>query len=248
VLVAGVAALAAAAWGVGRAGKGPEPAPHGTFAFGGVTTSPSCDWGRARWVELDKAPVNAMERNGELGGQGLADVGGRVAWKITSDWGQLVLPLGVAEKGDPFAVEAEFFIPPVTGWMRGADITVFTDAVGGKATGEMQGGIQFSIRLDPGKPTYFEWALPRGSQKTVREYVGMLTEDLTGRWHTMRIEGSRSAKWFRGILDGRLLVAAHGDYDLSGTQVVLGAGYAYLHPIDVAWSNLRTFVGTPECR
>ncbi|HET8734819.1 MAG TPA: hypothetical protein VFM45_13720, partial [Anaeromyxobacteraceae bacterium] len=94
---------------------------------------------------------------------------------------------------------------------------------------------------------YFEWYLPDVGNE-VREYVGILTEDVTGRWHTLRIEGSPSQGWYRGLLDGRPLVVARGAYDLSGDFVSLGGGYGYLHPVDVAWSNLRTFAGTPECR
>jgi hypothetical protein len=30
--------------------------------------------------------------------------------------------------------------------------------------------------------------------------------------------------------------------------VILGSGYGYQHPEDVAWSNLRTFAGAPDCQ
>ena len=251
-VVAGVLLLVGVAGVVGLAAGGTRSglaAGHGApFVFGAVATSPACQWGRAVWIELDKEPAGAFTRNGEMGGQGLADVEGRKAWKITSDWGQLMLPLSLATLGDPFAVEAEFFIPPVTGWMRGADMLVFTEPMGGARTGDVWKGIRFGVREEPGKPTWFEWYEPDDTRKGVRDYIGTLPGTLTGRWHTIRIEGSPSAGWFRGLLDGRPLVVAHGAYDLGGSRLALGAGYGYMNPVDVAWSNVRIFSGSPECR
>jgi hypothetical protein len=241
-------AVAAGAWLAGRAGQGPAVVPHGTFAFGASGTSPNCRWGTPTWIELDRVPADAIMRNGEVGGQEVAEVAGRKAWKFTSDWAQLLLPLGVAEKGDPFAVEAQFYMPPITGFMRGADLVVFTEPVGGTRKGNVAGGIRFGVRAEPGKAPYFEWYGPREEEPQTFEYVGTVAEDVTGKWHTLRIEGSRSAKWYRGLLDGRPIVVAHGDYDLRGTRAVLGSGYAYFEPLDVAWSNYRTFAGTSECR
>jgi hypothetical protein len=241
-------AVAAGAWVAGRAGQGPAVVPLGTFAFGASGTSPNCRWGTPTWIELDRVPDDAIMRNGEVGGQAVADVAGRKAWKFTSDWAQLLLPLGVAEKGDPFAVEAQFYMPPITGFMRGADLVVFTEPVGGTKKGNVAGGIRFGVRAEPGKAPYFEWYGPREEEPQTFEYVGTVAEDLTGKWHTLRIEGSRSAKWYRGLLNGKPIVVAHGDYDLRGTRAILGSGYAYFEPIDVAWSNYRTFAGTSECR
>jgi hypothetical protein len=216
--------------------------------FGAVATSPACQWGRATWIELDKEPAGAVTRNGDVGGQGLADVEGRKAWKITSDWGQLLVPLSLANVGDPFAVEAEFFIPPVTGWMRGADLLVFTEPMGGTKTGDVWKGIRFGVREEPGKPTWFEWYEPDDTRKSVTSYIGTLPGTATGKWHTLRIEGSPSSGWYRGLLDGRPIVVSHGSYELGGSKVALGAGYGYMNPVDVAWSNLRIFSGSPECR
>ncbi len=252
VVGSGVMLLVGSAGGVGvalgRMRAGPVGASGAPVVVGAVATSPACQWGRATWIDLDREPDGAIQRNGEMGGQGLAEVEGRRAWKITSDWGQLLLPLSLATLGDPFAVEAEFFMPPVTAWMRGADIVVFTEPMGGAKTGDLWKGLRFGIREEPGKPTWFEWYEPDDTRKNVRDYIGTLPGTVTGRWHTIRIEGSPSKGWFRGLLDGRPLVFAHGAYDLGGSKVVLGAGYGYMNPVDVAWSNLRIFSGSPECQ
>jgi hypothetical protein len=101
---------------------------------------------------------------------------------------------------------------------------------------------------EPGKPPYFEWFQYGRIDERLHVYAGTLPASLTGRWHSLRIEGSPSKGWFRGLLDGHPVVVARGTYDLSGTHLALGAGYGYMNPEDVAWSNLRTFSGTPECQ
>jgi tRNA A-37 threonylcarbamoyl transferase component Bud32 len=216
--------------------------------FGAAATSVSCNWGRATWIELERMPEGAEVRHGEMGGAGIAEVAGRKAWKVDSDWGQLILPLGMAEKADTFAIEAEFHIPPVTSFMRGASLHLFTEPTGGPKTGESSGGIVVGIGQEPGKPAFFNW-MDRDAQEQVKaSYVGTLFEPITGRWHLLRVEGSRSRKWFRVLLDGRTIIVAHGDFGFPGNKVILGAGYGYMNAEDVAWSNLRTFSGTADCQ
>jgi hypothetical protein len=233
---------------LGRHRGAPVVATAEPVAFGATSTSVACQWERATWIDLDRVPADAVTRNGEMGGQGVAVVAGRRAWKIDSDWGAILLPLGKAEHGDPFAIEAEFFMPPVTGWMRGAHLYVFTDFLLGPPAGDLSHGILLSVAEEPGKSPWFSWQQVDAAGKLTNRYFGTLPGPVSGRWHTLRIEGSRSRKWFRGLLDGRPLVVAQGDYDLAGTRVGLSAGYGYMQPEDVAWSNLRTFAGTPECR
>jgi len=248
---AGAVALgvAAAAGGAFAARSGSSSGERlGPLAFGATESSNACDWGKATWTDLDRRPEGASTRNGKMGGQGVAEVGGRLAWKVTSDWGQLLLPLGAAARGDPFAIEVEFFMPPVEGWMRGVNIHAFSDPVGGPATGEIEHGVTIAVVEEPGKPTRFEWNEPDGRGGVRRRYLATLPGPVGGRWHTLRLEGSRSRGWFRGLLDGRPVVVARGDYDLSGRHVILGAGYGYTNPEDVGWSNLRTFAGSPECQ
>jgi hypothetical protein len=156
--------------------------------------------------------------------------------------------MGVAEQGDPFAVEVEFFAPPVTGWQRAPQLVVFTDPVGGNRSGDLARGIGVGVSEEPGKPPHFTWYVPGRADQAGTQYTGLLPASFTGRWHTLRIEGSRRQGWFRALLDGRALAVSQGTYDLSGRHVVLAAGYGFMNPEDVAFSNLRTFAGTPECQ
>jgi len=239
---AGAGALAARRW------LAPPRERLLPLAFGATESSNACNWGRAYWLDLDRLPEGAALRNGEMGGQGVAEVGGRKAWKVTSDWGQLVLPLGMAARGDPFAIEVEFYMPPVIGWMRGVNIHAFTEPLGGPATGVIAHGITLAVLEEPGKQARFEWNEPDGLGGQRRGYLGTIPGTISGKWHTLRIEGSPSRGWYRGMMDGATLVVARGEYDLSGTRVALGAGYGYMNPEDVAFSNFRTFAGTPECQ
>lgn len=234
---------------LGLQGAGPVRTTVDPVAFGSTATSNACQWGNATWTGLDRAEEIPLKRNGELGGQGLARVAGRVAWKITSDWGQAFLPLGSLERADTFAAEVEFFIPSGVDWERTAFLSIFTDPDGGPTTDDLAHGVTLRIGEDPGKAPWFDWRQETGRGGPVsRGYVGTLPGPVSGAWHKMRIEGSRSGKWFRGMLDGRTLVVSHGDHDLSGTHIALGARYGYMKPENVALSNLRTFAGTGECQ
>jgi len=248
-LAVALLAVAAATGGALAARRGLSSAePVAPLAFGATESSNACDWGQATWTDLDRRPEDASTRNGKMGGQGVAEVGGRKAWKVTSDWGQLILPLGAAARGDPFAIEVEFFMPPVESWMRGVNIHAFTDPTGGPATGVIAHGVTIAVVEEPGKPTRFEWNEPDGRGGVVRRYLATLPGPVSGKWHTLRLEGSPSKGWFRGLLDGRPIVVARGAYDLSGKHVILGVGYGYTNPEDVGLSNLRTFAGSPECQ
>ncbi len=247
---AGVAALAVAAGAgttVGRRSAGADPigAP---VAFGVAGTAIACNWGRATWYDLDRVPEGAVVRHGDMGDAAVAEVEGRKAFLVTSDWGQIFLPLGVAATGDTFAVEVEVHVPPPSGFMRGAHLAIFTEPAGTLASGEHALGVSIGITEEPGKPPTFQWFEPDGKGGHRTSYLGVLAEPFSGRWRVLRIEGSRTRGWYRALIDGRTVVVAQGRYDLSGSRVLLGAGYGYMNPENVAFSNLRTFAGTPECQ
>ena len=207
-LVAGGVTLAVALVGAGifSGRRWMAAAASRTPVTVGVTSSsPACDWGNATWYDLDKVPDGIVLRNGEIGGQGVAEVAGRKAWLITSDWGIALLPAGRAARGDPFAVEVEFHVPPVATSQRGANLTAFTDLV--DATSAIaDSGVSLAVREEPGKPAWFELTTPDGNGGLRHRYIGTLPGTITGRWHKLRIEGSRSKGWYRGLLDGVPLV------------------------------------------
>jgi predicted Ser/Thr protein kinase len=221
------------------------PAP---LAISARSSSTSCDWGEATWTELDRAPGGAVVHGGEIGGQGIREAAGRAAWMQWSDWGALFLPLGKAGDADVFAVEAEFHFPAATRWQRGANMSVFSDPpAGDMRPAEFRHGFVVGVVEEPGRaPSFFLSRVVNGV--AVRVHQGTLTGSLSGSWHTVRVEASRSGGWLRVLLDGNPLATLHGSLDLSGRYARLGSGYGYMNPEDVAWSNFRTFAGTPECQ
>jgi hypothetical protein len=244
-----VVAVVATGVRLGLQGASPFRAAADPVAIGSVATSNACQWSQATWTGLDKAEEIPLQRTGELGGQGVTRVAGRVAWKITSDWGQIFLPLGNLERSDTFAVEVDVFIPSGVDWERTAYLSVFTDPEGGPTSDDLVHGVTLRIGEEAGKAPWFDWQQEvHGSNAVSRRYVGTLPGPVSGTWRKLRIEGSRSRKWFRGLLDGKTLVVASGGHDLGGTHIALGARYGYMNPEDVAWSNLRTFAGTEECQ
>ena len=249
ILAGGGVGVVAVAIGLGMKNAPAVGGATGPVAFGSAATSNACQWGSPTWTGLDKAEEIPLKRNGELGGQGVTQVAGRDAWKITSDWGQILLPLGHLERADTFAAEVDVFIPPDVDWERTASLSVFTDPEGGPKTDTLAHGVTLRIGEDPGKAPWFDWRHEaRGLEPASRIYVGTFPGPVSGKWHRMRIEGSRSRKWFRGLLDGRTIVVGYGDHDLGGSHIALGARYGYMKPEDVAFSNLRTFAGTGECQ
>ena len=68
---------------------------------------------------------------------------------------------------------------------------------------------------------------------------------ITGRWRTLRIEGSRAQCWLRVLLDGEEIHTGTGPCDPTGGYVMLGSAARRGHPVNGAWSDLRVFRGAP---
>ena len=248
---AAVVALGAASLGgavaARRAGGLFDPSSE-PVAVSARSSTTRCDWGEATWVGLERDPEGAVARNGEVGGQGVRDVAGRTAWLQWSDWAGLFVPLGRARDADVFAIETEFHFPPVLGWQRGANLGIYTDPpTGSMRPAEASHGCTVAILEEPGRaPSFALFQLKEGQY--VRTHQGTLPASVAGSWHTLRIEGSRSKGWLRAFLDGQPILTVVGRLDLTGGYARLGSGYGYMNPEDVAWSNLRTFAGSPECQ
>ncbi len=72
---------------------------------------------------------------------------------------------------------------------------------------------------------------------------------LAGRWHLLRIEGSRSECWLRASIDGRPLLSETGYCDFSGSSVMFSGEIAESYrPANIAWRALRVFSGAANCR
>jgi hypothetical protein len=176
-------------------------------------------------------------RNGAAGGQGAASTYGRTAWYQTSDWNELIVPLGGATAEDVFAIEAEVFIPAFATYGRHASIMTHR-AVDGTH------GIGITLTSpDPSAKT-FNWWNAAGFVPPVTPLAFA-----TDGWQTVRLEGRRSACVFRARASAVVPHAYPGTCDLTGDQVYLtsNASPGPVGAMNVAWSNLRIFKGSAEC-
>lgn len=202
------------------------------------------EWELVAEHSLATEPAGSIRRNGALGGQGAATVHGRNAWLQTSDWSFLFVPLSLPDDVDVFAVQGDFFLPPVTEWTRSVTFVAFTDP-GSQDPADMLHGRGLTIRQDPGGAPRFTWGIPEGWTTAIVEATGTVERPITGAWRTLRIEGSRSQCWLRALLDGVPVHTSARPCDPVGRHVALGSVHGGRNPVDGAWSNLRVFRGVP---
>jgi hypothetical protein len=202
------------------------------------------EWELVQSSSLAPPPPGAVMRNGALAGQGVATAYGRSAWYQTSDWSMLHVPLGLPEGTDVFAVQASYFLPVVEDWPRSASFVVFTSP-GTRDPADLVHGQGISLVQEPGKATVFHWGIPEGWTTAKITASRTVAAPITGKWRTIRIEGSREECWFRVLLDGETIHTATGPCDPTGGYVMLGSLHGQGNPVNGAWSDLRVFRGAP---
>jgi hypothetical protein len=88
-----------------------------TAASGGAVGSTSVvvsgpEWQLVSESSLAPPPAGSVEqRNETLGDQGVAHAYGRLAWRQRSPWAALLVPIGLPEDADVFAVQADVHLP-----------------------------------------------------------------------------------------------------------------------------------------
>jgi len=240
-------AIAAAAGAAVVAWRGlATPAPPAVVLAASSATTP-CSWSLVERHPLAEPPAGAVARNGKWQGQGRAELEGRGAWLQRSDWNHLFVPLPGLGAEDPFAVQVELLAPRPAGGQRQAKIMVFTDP-GGPDDSDVRHGRGIAFLDEPGRSPGFEWGRLDGITARSVLYKGTLPEGFTGRWHAVRLEGSRAACWLRVLLDGAPVLTSVGDCDLAGRHVLLGSNGGTYQPAEVAWRDLQILHGTPDCR
>ncbi len=245
---AGLIALALGL-GVGRQSSS-SLAPTGRLILAPISKQTvGCTWEEVFRTDFDSSSVKLAWRNGDYLGQALRKADGVPVWFQGADWNQLWVPLFHVAP-DVFAIEAQFFAPEEPAFTKTIGLMVFTDPIGPMdwSTSDSVHGGGVVLVEETGGPATFLWTFPSGS-KTIRvDYRGRLQARFAGRWHTLRLEGSRSGQWLRAVLDDQLLVVEVGPRDLSGRHVTLESGGASYHPAGVMWKHLRVFTGVPACR
>jgi len=241
-LVLGLVATAAVSL---RATAGPPPGAVTMAAMGAYTT---CRWDQLLREDFEATPAGARWRNGKLElGQRAVRRDGRGTWVQGGDWNQLFVPLPRLPE-DFFFVEASFFAPEVSG--HGASVYALTDPQGSmdwKAS-DVVGGRGIRLWGVPGGAPRFEWGLPDGVNTRSVLYSGGLQAPIQGKWHTLRVEGSRKGCWARASLDGVPLLSETGYCGFTGSHVMLGSNGEPYQNAEVAWRTLLVQEGTGDCR
>ncbi len=247
VLVAvGLGAPAALWWrGAGAAGTG-RSAP---LALAATSTMVPCTWKTVGRSDFD-APIPGLRwRNGDFQKQEMVTHEQRGAWWQGSDWNQLLVPAG-PRRPDVFAVEASFFAPAAAGQLIGVGLHVYGDPGGGldHTSSDLLHGRGISLTESPNSAVSYQWGIVGGINTTSVVAKGTLPGTISGRWHTLRIEGSRSGCWTRVLLDGAPVTFEVGACDLAGADIVLSGYGASYKPSNVLWREFRIYEGEPSCQ
>ena len=200
------------------------------------------EWELVQASSLAPPPAGSVTRNGALGGQGMASVFGRAAWYQTSDWSMLFVPLALPEETDAFAIQASFHLPPVVDSGRAVSLVVFTSP-GTKDPADLVHGRGITLDQQPGRSPVYFYGVPEGWTTADVTSTGPMAAPITGRWRTLRIEGSRAQCWLRVLLDGEEIHTGTGPCDPTGGRVMLGSLHGGGRPVNGAWTDLRVFRG-----
>ena len=223
--------------------RGPRP-----LAMAASSTQTPCSWRLVLRSDFDGSEPLRM-RQGKVAGQERRQADGVPVWHMGSDWNQLAVPLGGVAP-DVVAVQVQVRAPAAREAYAAAGMVVFTDPVGplDHTTSDLAHGLGINLIEEKGQAPYFHWGLPQGEHTNRIDYRAGLPAPFTDRWVTLRFEASRSGRWARVLLDGRLLLVDPGAADLTGGHVLLTAqGDTYGHA-DALWKHLMVFEGSPECR
>ena len=241
----GIATVDASGRATGRApGTTFVTATSGEASGSGTIVVSGPEWELVQASSLAPPPAGAVTRNGALSGQGVATVYGRPSWYQTSDWSMLFVPLGLPEGTDAFAIQASYFLPEVVDWVRAVGFVAFTSP-GTQDPADLVHGRGATLEQVPGKAPTFSWGIPAGWTTAMVTARGPVAVPITGKWRTLRMEGSRVQCWLRLTLDGEVIHTSTEPCDPAGGYLMLGSLHGGGNPVNGAWSDLRVFRGVP---
>jgi hypothetical protein len=244
LLVAAAVGVPAALWW-----RGPEKAAGKPLVLAASSTLVPCTWKTVARSDFD-APVPGIRwRNGDFRKQEMVVHQERGAWSQGSDWNQLFIPAG-DKRPDVFAVEASFFAPSVAGQGVFVGLHVYGEPGGSMdhRSSDLLHGRGLRLEEAPGSAIRYEWGIAAGINTTLVVAKGTLPGVFSGKWHTLRIEGSRSRCWLRALLDGAPVLYEVGACDLAGADVVLSGHGASYKAANVLWREFRIYEGEASCQ
>lgn len=215
---------------------------------------PVCNWTSVRSTALTALPDDGTTRGGAAGTPWtFAELAGRTAFQTGSDWMLLGVPSKLAAPPEVFAVEADFYVSAATlGASEFRNIGLYALADVDPVGNGLQHGVWAGFR-QTSAGDLFQWVVPpatppaggwdawdQGLQVVAQSTSLALPTDA---WHTLRVEGVRSACRFRALLDGVQVSGwSPGACDLGGTSVVVASGR--LLPLGVGYSSINVQSGS----
>jgi hypothetical protein len=241
LLAAAVALPALWWWRGGATGQG--------LILAATSSSQACTWAQFERFDFGMKDAGLRWRNGDFHGQELRMVEREAVWYQGSDWNQLFIPAGT-RRPDVFAVQASF---QATG---GPDVfTSVTFHAYGDPSGPMDytssdlvHGRGLALLYDPATGPRYEWGVTDGVNTRRVAAKGALRAGHAGRWHTIRLEGSRSRCWLRVLLDGDPILTETGACDLDGGSFMLGSNGGSYVQANVLWKQVARFEGEQGCQ
>jgi len=245
VLLAVALGVPAALWWHGPLGAAGKP-----LVLASSSVQVPCTWKVVARIDFDVPVPGLRWRNGDFNRQEMVTRENRGAWLQSSDWNQLFLPAG-ERRPDVFAVMASFFAPTEQGQGAGVGLHVYGDPGGtmDHRSSDLQHGRGIALIAEANGAVRYEWGIVGGRNTTQVVAKGTLPGAITGKWHTLRIEGSRSLCWTRALLDGAPVVLEVGACDLAGGEIILTGAWrdAYV-PANVLWREVQILEGEPSCQ
>lgn len=155
--------------------------------------------------------------------------------------------VGLAASDDVFAVEADFYVPPVASGTILGVIDLFTHNQVLVPCQNM-GGMRVGPWVRPGAGTSMEWwTVPLTTCGSTQQKATSISS-VTGAWKHLRVEGARSTCRFVASLDGVVTDTwTQPACSLPGAYFGMESNWSVIQAVNVAWSNMRISKGTPGC-
>ena len=252
-LTSGCTDFAAAACTIGGSPSNPNCWGAQANCGNNVAPPPSlCQWSTVRSEPLTSQPAGSFAQNGGFNGQGVAVVGGRVAWVGTSDWNNLYVPTLIDPLTDVSAVSVDVWIPvdvpDALGRLASSFFTFGVAESHWPATNWPYRGVGFSLSPSGNQLAAYVGPFPDASMNFIETVRVPSPVYFPGSWHRLRVEFSRVRVGTRYYVDGILLGTDYTPSDLYGPLIQLGSqsGVNWVST-SVGYSNLLVERGSPGC-
>jgi hypothetical protein len=223
-----------------------------------------CQWTLERSEPMTSLPAGTTLKHGLIGSQSPATVGGRTAWRQTSDWSMTFLSPAFDAGYEGAAIEADVYLPAANiykGASLGLQVNPAIDAYSAFDNDILHGATagfgcaSYTASLEVGASQYASTSTATVCCSTGAPARNLFPDggitsvpctSVVDTWVTLRVELSKYLG--RGLikLNGTTLGSFATDYDDTGTRPLLSSSTNLTKNANVAFSNVRIYRGV--CR